>query len=276
MLSSIAARMKLVSFYWQVPVRDWKLVADFDVVLSGTLWAHSGVNRGGVSGDHCGTWTIHMSTSGEGTIESKTPTRVTAHYLTEQIEGEVLSGLVFYPKGSSLDDLVIGDDGGEVAHIQSDYTVTKSEAAPGVDPMPPHYEEPGIGGCGDGDGSYVPPVPDCGTRDYSGLATLLVSEKGTVRVLATEPSGDVWRECGWGFPFADPLAPPARMSDCASAQEDGGTVPSPDAVFNENGRFEITGSLSCSRDGDGSLQRLTFDWTLTFCRVVNGTSECRP
>jgi hypothetical protein len=219
---------------------------------------------------------MHMSTSGEGTIESKTPTRVTAHYLTEQIEGEVLSGLVFYPKGSSLDDLVIGDDGGEVAHIQSDYTVTKSEAAPGVDPMPPHYEEPGIGGCGDGDGSYVPPVPDCGTRDYSGLATILVSEKGTVRVLADEPSGNVWRDCGWGFPFADPLAPPASMSNCPSAQEDGGAVPSPDAVFNENGRFEITGSLSCSRDGDGSLQRLTFDWTLTFCRVVDGTSKCRP
>jgi len=271
MLASIAARMKLVSFTWDVPVRDWKLVADFDVVLTGTLWSHSGVNRGGTS--ECGTWVRHMSTTGEGTVESHPPTRVTAHYITENIEGEVISGLVFYPKESSLDELVIGEDGGELAYIQAGYAVTKSESAPGVDPMPPHYQEPGVGGCGDGDGDSSPPQPDCGPRDYAGIATILVND-GAVRVLADEPSSDPWRDCGSRFPFADPLAPPHTMDGCPSAQETGGKVPSPDSVFHESGRFEISGSLSCSRDGEGSLQRFTFDWTLTFCRVVDGRSDC--
>jgi hypothetical protein len=272
-LSNVVARMKLLSFTWDVPVRDWKLVADFDVVLTGSLWSHDGINRGGVSADHCGTWVTHMSTTAEGTVASQTPTRVTAHYVTEQIEGEVISGLVFYPKGSSLDALVIGEDGGELAHVQADYVATKSEAAPGVEPMPEHYQEPEVSGCGDGDGSYTPPQPDCGSRDYAGIATLLVND-GAVRVLADEPSSDPWKHCGWRLPFADPLSPPSSMDSCPAAQEKGGKVPSPDSVFHESGRFEITGSLTCSRDGQGSLERFTFDWTLTFCRVVEGTSDC--
>jgi hypothetical protein len=77
------------------------------------------------------------------------------------------------------------------------------------------------------------------------------------------------------MPFADPLSPPSSMSSCASAEPGGGRVPSVDSVFNERGAFEITGTLACSRDGQGSLQRFTFDWTLTFCRVVDGTSACR-
>jgi hypothetical protein len=273
MLAAIAARMKLLSFYWDVPVRDWTLTAEFDVKLSGTLWSHTGINRGGVSADHCGVWTTHESTTGDGTVESSLPVRVTARYITERIEGEVISGLVFYPKGSSLDALVIGPDGGEVAYPQVSYSTTKTESSPGTDPMPPHYEEPFVSGCGDGDGSYTPPQPDCGARDYPGLATIIVND-GAIRVLADEPNGDPWRHCGSRFPFADPLAPPSSMSACASPQEKGGAVPSADAVFNESGRFEITGSLSCSRDGEGSLHRFSFDWTLTFCRVVEGKSDC--
>lgn len=273
-VASILSRMQLIIFAWEVPVRDWKLVADFDVTLSGRLWGHSAVNTGGTSQAPCGTWVMNMSTTGEGTIESKGPTRVTAHYLTEHVEGEVISGLVFYPKGSSLDALVIGDDGGELAYLQVDYAATKSEAAPGVDPMPEHYQEPGIGGCGDGDGDYSPPQPDCGAREYGGLATLLVND-GRVRVLADEPSNDPWKNCGWSMPFADPLSPPGSIRACASAQETGGQVPSADSVFGTKGTFEITGSLNCSRDRDGSLERFTFDWTLTFCRVDDeGESAC--
>lgn len=274
-LANVAARMKLVSFTWDVPVRDWTLVADFDVVLSGTMWGHSGINTGGVSESPCGTWMMHMSTTGEGTIESQTPTRVTAHYLTEQVEGQAVSGLVFYPAGSSPDDVAIVEDGAELVHLGVDYSVTKSESAPGVDPMPAHYEEPGVGGCGDGDGGgSAPPQPDCGPRQYAGIATLLVAD-GTLRVLADQPSSRPWSECGWAMPFADPLSPPSSMSSCASAEPGGGRVPSVDSVFNERGTFEITGTLACSRDGQGSLQRFTFDWTLTFCRVVDGTSACR-
>lgn len=274
MLANIAARMKLVSFTWDVPVRDWKLVADFDVVLSGTLWAHSGISTGGRSESPCGTWMMHMSTTADGTIESQQPTRVTAHYLTEQAGGETISGLVFYPAGSSPDDIAIVESGAELAHIGVDYSVTKSESAPGEDPMPPHYEEPGVGGCADGGGvGSAPPQPDCGPRDYAGIATLVVAD-GTLRVLADQPGAKPWASCGWATPFADPLSPPSSMGACASATPTGGEVPSADSVFNERGTFEITGALGCSRDGDGSLQRFTFEWTLTFCRVVDGTSSC--
>jgi hypothetical protein len=273
MFAAVAARMKLVSFVWDVPVRDWTLVADFDMTLSGTLRSHTGINRGGVAAAPCGVWTTHESTTGDGTVESSLPVRVTAHYITEQIEGEVISGLVFFPKGSSLDALTIGPDGGEIAYPQVNYRTTKSESSPGNDPMPPHYEEPFVSGCGDGDGSSAPPQPDCGARDYLGLATILVND-GAVRVLADEPNSEPWRHCGSRFPFADPLAPPSAMSSCASPQETGGAVPSADSVFNKNNRFEISGSLSCARDGEGSLHRFTFEWTLTFCRVVEGKSDC--
>src|SRR5690606_36539894 len=155
-------------------------------------------------------------------------------------------------------------------HLEVGYAVNKAESSPGQEPMPPHYQEPGVGGCGDGDGSWNPPQPDCGARDYLGIATMVVNE-GTMRVLADKPLDEQpWKDCGAGLDFADPLAPPSTMQACTAAKPAGGEVPSADTVFNTSERFEITGSLSCARDGKGSLSRFTFDWTLTFCRVVDG------
>ena len=115
-----------------------------------------------------------------------------------------------------------------------------------------------------------PQVPSSG----AGIATLVVAD-GTLRVLADQPGAKPWASCGWAMPFADPLSPHSSMGACASATPTGGEVPSADSVFNERGTFEITGTLGCSRDGEGSLQRFTLEWTLTFCRVVDGTSSCR-
>lgn len=274
-IANILARMQLVVFAWEVPVRDWELVADFDVTLTGTLWGHSAINQGGNS--ECGTWIMHGSTSAEGSVESQQPVRVTAHYVTEHVDGQPVSGLVMYPKGSNLDAIRITDDGGELVHLPLDYAVTKSESAPGQDPMPPHYVDPVVGGCGDGEPGSGPPTSDCGARDYMGLGTVVVND-GSVRILADEPIGtDPWTNCGWRLAFADPLAPPTTMTSCDSAVPSGGQVPSADSVFNTSHRFEITGSLSCSRDGQGTLQRFTFDWTLNFCRVEEGQvqrAEC--
>lgn len=266
-IANVISRMKLMVYSWQVPVRDWELTADFDVRLSGTLWGHYGVNRSGVSESPCGPWDTHRSTSAQGSVESQDPVRVTAHYVTEQVEGDPVSGLVMYTKGSSLGEIQITSDGGELAHLPVGYSVTKSESEPGQDPMPPHFAEPGIGGCGLGTGEGIDNSNDCGPRDYAGIATIMVNE-GSIRMLADRPLDErPWDNCGSGFLFADPLAPPTTMANCQNPQLSGGEVPSADSVFNKSGRFEISGTLNCSRDSEGSLNRFTFDWTLTFCRV---------
>lgn len=269
-IANMLSRMQLVVFAWEAPVRDWELVADFDVTLTGELWGHSATNQGGTS--ECGTWIVHRSTTAQGRVESQEPVRVTAHYVTEHVDGHAVSGLVMYPKGGSLDDIRITDDGGELVHLPLGYAVSKTESAPGQDPMPPHHTDPIVGGCGDGEPGGGAPALDCGPRDYAGVGTIVVDD-GTLRILADEPIGaKPWTSCGWRLAFADPLAPPVTLKDCAQAAPSGGEVPSVDSVFNTSKQFEITGSLSCSRDGQGSLERFTFDWTLTFCRVEEGQS----
>src|SRR5690606_20861240 len=134
-----------------------------------------------------------------------------------------------------------------------------------------------VGGCGDGKPGSEPPTSDCGARDYMGLGTVVVND-GSVRILADEPIGtDPWTSCGWRLALADPHAPPTTLTSRDPAVPTGRQAPPADSVFNASHRFEITGSLSCSRDGQGTLQRFTFDWTLTFCRVEEGQvqrAEC--
>lgn len=262
-MASILSRMKLVIFSWEVPVRDWKLVGNFDVTLTGELWSHSG--RYETSSGDCGTFTHNESTTTQGSVDTQERPHVTAHYVTEVVDGNPVSGLVIYPRGSSIDDLKITREGVELLHFPVSYSASRSMSEPGADPMPPHYVDPYFYSCGDGIGGWTPPQPDCGPRDYLGLATLLLQD-GEVRVLGNDDDKE-WEHCGSGLPYANPLTPPTQMSKCHGAAPVGGQVPSADAVFGERGWFEITGSLSCSRDGEGSLDRFTFDWTLKFCRI---------
>jgi len=268
MLASTLARMKLVTFTWAVPVRDWKLEADFDVVVSGTLWDHSAIAQGGVSQDPCGAWTRNNSTTMQGDLASLVPFRVHAHYLTD--DGEGGAGLVFYPEGTTIEDLDWTWEGYQLAELPVGYEATRSHDEPGVDPMPEHYQVPEVGGCADGNPNAAQPKIDCGARDYEGLVTVELVE-GALRVVGENPTGHpVWTNCGG----RDSLTPYNRFQSCDSGGLTGGLVPSADSVFHPSGRFTISGAARCGHDSPGYLDRYTFDWTLTFCRVVEGESDC--
>ncbi|WP_167052130.1 hypothetical protein [Salinibacterium sp. ZJ77] len=270
-LANIAARMKLISFEWSVPVRDWTMSAEFDMVLTGDLWTHTGTNRGGRSDAPCGVWVQHMSTTASGTVESQKPHRVLVEYLAEDGEGTPIGAVLMHTRGMTESQLHVIDGAMQVAHFQADYALTKSEASPGVDPMPDHFEEPGIGGCGDGRGDGYTPQPDCGPRDLLGVVSVNVRD-GVYFLTADDVHGSGWNDCGWSSFPRDPVAPPERLSACADADVGGGEMPSIDSIFNPRGWFEVSGTLECRRDGDGTLERFTFDWTLKFCRVTDGAS----
>lgn len=270
-LANIAARMKLVSFEWSVPVRDWVMSAEFDMVLTGNLWAHSGVNRGGRGEEPCGVWVQHMSATASGSIASVKPHRVLVEYLAEDGEGTPVGAVLMHTAGMTESQLHVVDGAMQVAHFQAEYGLTKTESSPGVEPMPDHFAEPGVGGCGDGDGTGFTPQQDCGPRDLLGVVSVNVRD-GVYFLTSEGATGTAWSDCGWSTYPRDPVAPPERLSACADADVGGGEMPSIDSIFNPRGWFEVSGTLECSRDGDGTLQRFTFDWTLKFCRVTDGAS----
>src|SRR5690606_31703919 len=165
---SILSRMKLVIFSWEVPVRDWKLVGNFDVTLTGELWSHSG--RYETRNGDCGSFTSNESTTTQGSVDTKERPHVTAHYVTEVVDGDPVSGLVIYPRGSSIDDLKVTREGVELLHFPVSYSASRSMSEPGAEPMPPHYVDPHFGSCGDGSGRVTAPQPACVPRHSTGLA----------------------------------------------------------------------------------------------------------
>lgn len=265
-LTGMLSRWKLVSFTWDVPVRDWTLSAEFDVTLAGSLSGHHASNQAGTS--ECGPWSYSSSTTADGTVASVDPIRVRADYLT----GGALDGIIFRTLGVELNEIVIDDDGAELVHIGAQYSASKRTQQPGAEPMPPLYTDPTSGGCGDGDGSGAP-QSDCGPRDYLGIVTVNALD-GQVHLTENGAIGRVWTDCGVPLRPNEPLAAPATLAACSNAARTGGEVPSPDVVFSERGSFEISGTLTCDRIGNGVLEQYDFDWTLEFCRVVDGEAAC--
>lgn len=266
-LLSMLQRMKILSFTWEIPVRDWTLSAEFDVTLAGSLSGHSSVNMTGSAS--CGVWTMNRSSSAEGTVESYEPMRVQADYLS--IGG--VDGVLFRTLGTDLESIVIDGDGAELVHLGAKYSVSKRDQEPGADPMPPLYTDPNFGDCGDGEDTGGGSGPDCGPREYLGIVTVNGLD-GEVHLTQNESIGRVWERCGMPMIPSEPLAPPATLDGCPAASRTGGKVPSPDVVFSERGSFEISGTLTCDRLGNGTLGQFEFDWTLEFCRVVDGRSDC--
>lgn len=266
-------RMKLLTFAWEVPVRDWTLEAEFDMTLRGVVSAHQAENRRipGLYG--CPDSTSFGSSSALGQMSGK-PHRVTATYLTAENGGETYSTLLIHTKGRSIDDLVTHQNGTELAHIEFDYGITIQKDAKAQEPIPAPYTDSGAG-CGDGDGTGVNIAPDCGERSFMGMGTV-TRLSDILYVTVDHLVGQKWQHCK--LPLAptveDVVSPPQSLELCRNAYLDKGEIPSVDTVFSDTNYFEIEGELRCSYDGRGSLQRFTFDWTLEFCRIVDGERAC--
>src|SRR5690606_25878879 len=170
---NILSRMKLIEFYWDVPVRDWTLEGIFDVTIRGDIVSHYATNMTGRSQPECGgSWSSSRSTTSWGTITSTQPHRVKANYVSASADGQTVTGILFRSNGMELHEIAIDShNGGELAHVPVTLSLTQSTSEPGVDPMPKLYTDPAIAGCGDGEGGAAP-TADCGTRDFLAIATI--------------------------------------------------------------------------------------------------------
>lgn len=267
-------RMKLLVFGWEVPVRDWTLEAEFDMTLRGVVSAHQAENRHSPGLYGCPSITHLGSSSALGQMSGK-PHRVTAEYVTAKDAGETYSALLIHTKGRSIDDLVTHQNGTQLAHVEFDYDITKQKDAKAQEPLPTQYTDSGAG-CGDGGGaagSVI--VPDCGERSFMGLGTVTMLSD-FLYVTVDHLVGQKWQHCNLPLaPTVDGIiSPPPSLELCRNAYLDGGEIPGVDTVFSDSNYFEISGELRCSHDGRGSLQRFSFDWTLEFCRIVEGERAC--
>ena len=266
-------RMQLLTFTWDVPVRDWTLDAEFDMTLTGIVSAHSGFNYTTPGLYGCPDASTNRSTSAVGQMNGK-PHRVEVKYLAGKDDGEALTMLLLHTKGMSIDDLKTHSNGTEVAYVEFDYGLTKVANEPGVEPMPAHSIRDG-GGCGDGKEGVAPPQTDCGERAFLGMSTVnLLGE--FLYITVDEIAGNAWKHCGSSLQptVAGIVSPPNSLDNCQGHHIDGGEIPNLDTVFNTSNKFEVSGELRCSREGGGSLHRFSFDWTLEFCRIVEGKRAC--
>lgn len=271
MIAGTLSRMNLAVFAWEIPVRDWTLDAEFEMTLTGVFHQHYGVytwRRG--TGGHCPDSTVNRSDSGSGTIKSQ-PHRVTVRHLTVEDEsGGPIGGTLIHTKGLELHEIqTYSRNGGELAHLDVSYTIEMREDKPGIEPMPEQEFHHNEHHCADGLG-LPPPQPDCGTRDFRGIATMNILD-GTIHITADTPVGTPWKHCGW----QNVPAPPRELTSCKNATRTGGVLPSLDTIYNQNNKaFTISGTLACNSGGVGSLRRFSFDWQLDFCRIVDGVRAC--
>gem|GEM_PF-1956358 len=273
-ISNVVARMKLLVFGWEFPLKDWELIADFDVRLDATVHSHAGASSSW-TGD-CGSFTYNESVTTSGTISTPETARVTIEYVTEVIDGNPVKGPVMYPVGSSIDEINISLQGAELVHFPVRYDATRSHDEPGKNPMPSHYIDPSTGSCGDGIGGWTPPTPDCGARNYLDLVSIVLKDGALVVLGNYDDRDDPWKHCGSLGRMSNPLTAPQQMSHCEAPEVSGGIMPTVDAIYNKlKDTFEIPGTVKCYVDEPGYLDNYTFEWKLTFCRVNDeGTSSC--
>ena len=276
-IPQILSRMKLLTHYGVADVRDWALAAEFEVTAVGSMTTRSAHNRYGAGGG-CGvSWATNSSTQANVSFASSS-VHVTATLFSNPQGNLGDQAVVFYETDGPGFFPVGGEpDGIRFFTLPVDYRTDKSHSEPGVGTMPDPYEVPPSGGCGDGGGGSQPTPPDCGVREYPGQLAVTVPAPRNLFVSHGElmHSGDLWQECGSSVLPSDPPGVPS-LGSCQNPQRSGGKMPSITDIFDtEKRKIEVTGSLTCSRHGNGSLDELEYEWTLVFCRIVDGEASCK-
>lgn len=272
LIPTMLSRMKLLTFTGTVPVRDWSLEVDFEATLVASLTARRATNTQTGGGCTPAVHTFTSSTELSSSIASDM-VPVTAVLLTNPDGGYGDQATVFVPTGQEFVPFDFGN-GVWMFDMPANYSTTKTHAEPGIPPLPEKYVHPPSPGCGDGGGGGggEPPAPDCGVRNYTGTVEVTVPKPRTL--LTSDKSGgadDPWSNCGPQVPWLVPTA-----ENCQSAQTSGGKMPPIADIFDPSKAvLEVTGALTCSETGTGSMRDFTYEWTLVLCRVdEDGKSAC--
>lgn len=275
-IPAMLGRMRMFTFHGTVPVRDWKLDAEFEAAVSGsfTTYSASNVQSGGGCGE--GTTVRTSSTSAVSTFHSE-KVSVTAELLSNPDRSLGGQAVVFTPQGTAFTATDLGN-GVRMFPVPVAYETDKSHSEPASGPVPPLHVEPPSVGCGDGGGEGSdPPPPDCGVRDYAGSAEVAIRSPRTLYVGGEGvdlDSDSLWSNCGGSlYPHDPPMAP--KLESCDSATPRGGKMPSIDDIFDPSkATFEIYGSLQCRRDGQGHMSTLDYEWTIVLCRIIDDEPAC--
>lgn len=267
----VLSRMKLITHTGVAPVRDWSLDADFEVTLLGSIESRSASHV--EQQNACGGGLIVRANSTEASASfASDPVRVSAVLLSNPDGNLGDTAAVFVPQGEEF-RLSDASGGARMFEVPVNYTGTQQHFDPAVGPLPPPRQHP-PGGCADGGipGEYTPPVPDCGTRNYSADATVTMRAPRTLDVVPGygDVVGDRWENCGGAVSMI-----PASY-ECDEPRLSGGAMPSLTELYDPSKSIiEVDGSYSCSEMREGSMTDIDVQWTLVLCRINDdGDAAC--
>ena len=267
-------RMKLLSFSTDVPFRDWYLDAEFDVTLEGRVNGRNAANLIYDVMAGCGGGELVSSSTADatGSVVTENAVRVYAKLVSDPDSYYADQVVLFAEPGTGEFPWMIGENGVKQFPMLGDFRVDKRYSDPGIAPLPTPLRA-GPLGCGDGSGEQAPPKSDCGVRDFVG--DLEVSVLGR-KLVVTGKSLDrrPWSHCGGAMAPRDGLIPP-DVAGCTAMERKGGRLPAINDVFDADmPKLEVSGSIVCGEHKPGSLVSYRFEWTLVFCRIVEGKPAC--
>lgn len=267
-------RMKLLSFTTDVPFRDWYLDAEFDVTLTGTVNGRNASNYVYDLMSECGGGDVVSSSSADatGSVVTEDAVRVYAKLVSDPESYYADQVVLFGEPGTGEFPWYVGENGVKQFPMLGDFRVDKQYSDPGVAPLPAP-KAGGIMGCGDGKPGGAPPASDCGVRDFVGDLEVNVLDRKLV-VTGKALDGRPWSHCGGTMSPNDALVPP-NIGTCKGMKREGGRLPGVNDVFDaEKPTLEVTGSIVCGEEKPGSRMSYRFDWTMTFCRIVEDKPAC--
>jgi hypothetical protein len=274
LLPGLLARSKFITFRYEVPVRDWKLSADFQVTAVGEVTEQLAYNEEFTG---CGTTSyLDESIKGIGTFASES-VDITAKLISNPEGNWGDQAFIFVPKGAEFAMTDAGQgDGVYMFPLPAHYTTEKSYSEPGTWKKPDvDVHQDTVCAYGGAESGGATPADDCGVRTYDATLQATMPKARHLYLAGTHATtSNLWKHCGDPLqPSAPPVAP--TIGACINSKVSGGKVPSTADIFDQSKKqLEITGTMTCSSEGKGSIQQVDYNWTLQLCRIENGKPDC--
>ncbi len=275
-IPELLSRTKFITFSDPIPVRDWKLDANFEASVKGDMTIHRAWNE--QFDNTCGAPSTILNQSVDGKVSfTSDKAAITAALISNPYTNVGDQAFVFFPLKGTFSGVDIGNGNGlELFDLPVHYTTDKSFFEPATGQQPPLYKGPPVACAGQGDGTpNFTPAPDCGVRKYDGTLSVSMPEARHVYATGAPASeSNLWKSCGNPLIPRDPPVAPS-MQSCASPSSHGGKVPAINDVFDPAKKtLTIEGSSSCITENPGSIDQVYYNWTLTLCRIPEGKEHC--